>query len=137
MKLSYRGVCYERTPSALDITEGDIGGTYRGQAWRHHYVRHIPEPPPVRDLKWRGVAYRPGKPAIAESMAAPQPVAPVATNPVLFLSNRRGKSLDETAVMHLRNIRQSLEHRLQVAKAKGDEQLVRMLEKESEQTAVH
>ncbi|MBE9124837.1 MULTISPECIES: DUF4278 domain-containing protein [unclassified Coleofasciculus] len=137
MKLSYRGVSYERTPSTLDVNEGDIGGTYRGQGWRYHYVRHIPAPPPVHELKWRGVAYRTDKPAIAEPIPAPQPVDPGAANPVLVISNWRGKNLDETAVMHLRNIRQSLERRLQVAQAKGDEQLVRMLEKESEQTAVH
>ncbi len=34
MKLSYRGVSYEIEPSTLEVTEGEVGGLYRGQAWR-------------------------------------------------------------------------------------------------------
>lgn len=31
MKLSYRGVTYEPKPLTLEVTEGEIGGMYRGQ----------------------------------------------------------------------------------------------------------
>jgi hypothetical protein len=44
--------------------------------------------------------------------------------------------LDELASSHLNNIRRSLEHRLRVAKAKGDDNLVQLLEAESKQMAL-
>lgn len=59
MKLSYRGVSYETESSMPEVTEGEVGGLYRGQAWRVH------RPTPSRrrytaliDLIYRGVAYR-------------------------------------------------------------------------------
>jgi hypothetical protein len=41
--------------------------------------------------------------------------------------------LDEMMSSHRRSIQLSLEHRLKVAKAKGDQNLVRLLEAESKQ----
>ncbi|HBB33372.1 MAG TPA: hypothetical protein DDZ80_21875 [Cyanobacteria bacterium UBA8803] len=136
MKLSYRSVKYEARPSVLEVTEGEIGGTYRGQQWRFHYPRHIPEPLPVHDLKWRGVAYRTGQATLTEPIQVAQAVAIAATK-LTFTGGSHTKVVDETANIHLKNIQRSLEHRLQVAKAKGDENLVRLLEKESEQMALH
>lgn len=126
MKLSYRGVKYENTSPVLEVTEGEIGGTYRGQSWRSHYVRHIPEPAPVHDLKYRGVAYRTGRPAMA------MPTATAATRCTLpgYHKREREKVLDEVTRTHLANIRNNLERRIQVAKAKGDEKLMRLLEQE-------
>jgi hypothetical protein len=50
---------------------------------------------------------------------------------MLNKNHRKGASkLSET---HRANIQKRLEHRLEVAKAKGDEHLVRMLEAEMEQ----
>ncbi|HAX85168.1 MAG TPA: hypothetical protein DCY91_02640 [Cyanobacteria bacterium UBA11370] len=133
MKCSYRGVSYEENAaSTLEVTEGEIGGTYRGHNWRVHYLRHIPEPAPVHDLKWRGVAYRTGQPKVIESIPVVSSVATVAVKRSLTRQQRK-KVLDEIATMHLKNIQRSLEHRLEVAKANGDENLVRVLEKESEQ----
>lgn len=132
MKCCYRGVQYEKTPSTLEVTEGEMGGTYRGQNWRLHYVRHIPEPPPTHDLKWRGVAYQTGKPSVVKSTPVESPMTMVGTRS-WFLMNSRQKIFQQTRITHLKNICQSLEHRLEVAKAKGDQDLVRQLEKESEQ----
>jgi len=50
-----------------------------------------------------------------------------------FLKNSRQKAFQQTSITHLENICQSLERRLDVARAKGDQTLVRQLEKESEQ----
>jgi hypothetical protein len=125
MKLSYRGVNYENSSPMLEVIEGDIGGTYRGQNWRSHYLRHIPEPAPVRDLKYRGVAYRTGKPAVAVPSAA----AARCTLPG-FHKREREQELNQLTRTHLSNIRNSLERRMQVAKAKGDEKLMRLLEQE-------
>lgn len=125
MKLSYRGVNYENSSPMLEVMEGDIGGTYRGQNWRSHYLRHIPEPAPVHDLKYRGVAYRTGKSAVA----VPSTTAARCTLPG-FHKREREKELNQLTRTHLSNIRNSLERRMQVAKANGDEQLVRLLEQE-------
>ncbi|HEY9794423.1 MAG TPA: DUF4278 domain-containing protein [Leptolyngbyaceae cyanobacterium] len=58
MKLSYRGVHYKDEPSTMEVTEGEIVGMYRDQERQSGYLRHIPEPPTVNNLKYRGVAYR-------------------------------------------------------------------------------
>ncbi|HEY9666539.1 MAG TPA: DUF4278 domain-containing protein [Coleofasciculaceae cyanobacterium] len=126
MKLSYRGVKYENASPVLEVREGEIGGTYRGQAWRHHYLRHMPEPLPTHDLKYRGVAYCTGTPAIAMPSTA---AASRCTLPAVHRRERE-KVLDEVTRTHLANIRRNLERRMEVAKAKGDEKLVRLLEQE-------
>ncbi|HEY9666540.1 MAG TPA: DUF4278 domain-containing protein [Coleofasciculaceae cyanobacterium] len=59
MKLFYRGISYETEPSALEVSEGEIGGQYRGHAWRVH----TPAQQPLRygtpvKLNYRGAAYR-------------------------------------------------------------------------------
>ncbi|NEQ81188.1 MAG: hypothetical protein F6K26_13345 [Moorea sp. SIO2I5] len=41
--------------------------------------------------------------------------------------------MDQSRKAHLATMRQTLEHRLEVAKAKGDQNLVRLLEEESKQ----
>ena len=126
MKLSYRGVKYENTSPILEGTDGEIGGTYRSQAGRFSYVRHIPEPPPVQDLKYRGVAYR------TRGVAVAVPTSAVASRRTLptFDRREREKVLEKVTRTHMANIRSSLERRIQVAKAQGDEQLVRLLQQE-------
>lgn len=59
MKLFYRGVSYEAEPETLEVTEGEIGGTYRGHSWRVHHPTRQPHTNgrPVA-LHYRGVAYR-------------------------------------------------------------------------------
>lgn len=132
MKLTYRGVNYEGTP-ALEVTEGEIGGTYRGQQWKSHYVRHIPQPAPVHNLRYRGIAYRTGNSTTAVPKALEQPLA-ARLRQTLVTRNKR-EVLDELTNNHMKNICRSLEHRLAVAKAKGDNNLVQLLEAESEQMA--
>ena len=132
MKLTYRGIQYETEPTTLEIREGEIGGNYRGLPWRFHHLRHIPEPPPAHNLTWRGVAYRTGKPQVAKASTTPQPVDANLSQTWLVRKDRQ-KVLDEAMKAHLASMRSSLEHRMQVAKAKGDEKLVRLLEEESKQ----
>ncbi|HEY9834286.1 MAG TPA: DUF4278 domain-containing protein [Stenomitos sp.] len=124
MKLSYRGVNYENSTPMLEVMEGDIGGTYRGQNWKSHYLRHIPEPAPVSNLKYRGVAYCTGKPAVAVSSTAARCTLPA------FHKREREKELNQLTRTHLTNIRNSLERRMQIAQANGDEKLVNLLKQE-------
>lgn len=113
MKSSDRGISYESNPPALELTEGEIGGKYRGANCKPHYPRHIPITQPVV-----GLATPTAVPTSAEAMST--------------VSSRQ-QILDELTNTHLANIRHTLEHRLQVARAKGDQNLIRLLEAEAEQ----
>lgn len=46
------------------------------------------------------------------------------------MSNNRVQAMEKARAAHKQNIQRSLEHRLQVARAKGDEKLIRQLEAE-------
>ena len=116
MKLSYRGVNYDEAPSTLEVTEGEIGGMYRGRNWRYQYPRHIATPLPIPNLKYRGVPYGSGQPIATTSAKTG------------IIRNERQQVLDEWTNLHLQNIRRSLEHPLQVAKANGDQNLIQLLE---------
>ena len=127
MKLSYRGVAYDYNPPAIDMVEGEIGGKYRGQSWRMEYPRHIPVPQPAVDLKYRGVAYS------TYTKASTQPAIPITSSRKLAYITKSCSVSQDLTDTHLANIRRRLEHRLQVAKNRGDERLIRMLEAESRQ----
>lgn len=59
MKLSYRGASYEAEPSTPEVTEGGIGGLYRGQPWKvHHYKENRRKFFAFHNLTYRGAAYR-------------------------------------------------------------------------------
>ena len=137
MRLTYRGVSYDREPLSLEVTEGEIGGQYRGQAWRQHYPRHIPNlKTKPKILQYRGVIYQtqttvvPG-PRIAchiETLHRPG-TGGTQLKPI------PQERIEQAQQVHLENLRRNLERRLQVAKAKGNETLVRQLEDESRQLA--
>jgi Domain of unknown function (DUF4278) len=127
MKLTYRGVAYEHNPPAIDMVEGEIVGKYRGQPWRIEYPRHIPVPQPAADLKYRGVAYS------TYPKASTQPAIPITSSRKLAFITKSCPVSQDLTDTHLDNIRRRLEHRLQVAKNRGDESLIRMLEAESRQ----
>jgi hypothetical protein len=64
MKLTYRGIAYEKPILSLEITDGEILGKYRGVSWQ---ARHLKEPcVSLRSFssfvarKYRGRAYFPG-----------------------------------------------------------------------------
>lgn len=47
------------------------------------------------------------------------------------MNRDRRQMLTQAAELHRANLRKNLEHRLEIAKASGDERLVRMLEAEA------
>jgi hypothetical protein len=58
MRLSYRGASYEAEPSTQEVTEGEVGGLYRGQTWKvHHPTQQRRRFTTPRLLSYRGVAY--------------------------------------------------------------------------------
>jgi Domain of unknown function (DUF4278) len=132
MKLTYRGTHYEHNPLNPVLAVGETSGKYRGVNWKHCYPRHIPQQP-VAELKYRGVAYHVGDPVDVEMMVLSKQYTNDTTSaPKVCQVKKFGEELAKT---HLNNICQDLERRLQVAKQKGDENLVRLLEEEARQIA--
>lgn len=57
MKLFYRGICYESQPSTLEVSEGEIGGTYRGNTWKVHKPKLFLRRQMPMERIYRGVTY--------------------------------------------------------------------------------
>jgi hypothetical protein len=132
MRLSYRGINYEKELPILEMNDGEIGGKYRGQEWQERYPRHIPQLQPKLYRQYRGVAYSTRPIARAGEVFVPQwnttqdSCSVPIQKPAKIVVNEISKT-------HLENIRQNLERRLQVAKANSDKNLIDLLEQEFQQ----
>jgi len=142
MKLSYRGVSYEHNSPEIEMMTGAVGGKYRGATWNHKYLRHIPVPQPKVDLKYRGVAYSTGDPIDVEVVRLRREYSQVnglATPTTAIAAKQTPLRCDRASVVrelhstHLDHLRRNLERRLQIAREKGDNQLIQLLEAESRQ----
>ncbi len=146
MKLTYRGIDYDYTPPVLEVTESEIVCRYRGHTAPYTYVRHVPIPQPTERLTYRGVAYqttRQGGTQQVSQQPATRPVVPsesmltglhrklAGTSPV---AQARQELLKASSRLHKENITRSLQHRIEVAKAQGNESLLQQLESEAQQT---
>jgi Domain of unknown function (DUF4278) len=125
MKLTYRGATYEYNPCPQEMTEGKILGKYRGQAWNIRYPRHMNIPQPITELQYRGVPYR---------TTATGGIQAVNTN-TPALGKMAQPTLSELAKIHHSYLIKGLQRRIEIAKAKGDANLVYLLEEESRQLA--
>ena len=157
MKLTYRGTEYDYNPPMLEVSESNITCQYRGQKKAYTYVRHVPIPQPAERLTYRGVAYQTNR------YGQVQPISTTATTEVatsnasqpagqvdskgLNLANLRGKLtgtspaaqarrelLNASSKLHKNNIARSLAHRIEVAKAEGNDILLQQLEAEMRQS---
>lgn len=135
MKFSDRNISYESHPPDLESTQCETGNKFRGTSWRQKYPRHIRATEP-RDLKYREVSYCTGSPEDVEEMLKATSIAPEnKNNQAALTKSNRQQVLEELHDIHLSNIRRNLEHRLQVAREKGDQNLICLLEAEFEQIA--
>ncbi|AFY66931.1 DUF4278 domain-containing protein [Geitlerinema sp. PCC 7407] len=130
MKLSYRGVSYDYNPPVLDSVESELTGQYRGRPTIFHYARHMSVPQPAHTLTYRGAQY-----STDGRVPAPKPVVDSLPVNVPLIYRSDVSSFNAVAKTHLDNIRKSAERRLQMARERGDEQLVRLLENELKQVA--
>jgi len=134
MKLTYRGIKYEYAPVAIEVTEAEVGGKYRGAQWKRHYS-HIPELHHATELKYRGASYYSGNPEEVEELKQRKKLNSIfASDEQVFIPNHR--SNDDWMNIHSQNLCQNLQYRLQIAKLRGDEKLIRMLEDEANQLSV-
>ncbi len=137
MKLCYRGVDYDYNPPSLEVRDSELTGCYRGRSMNFSYVSHIPVPQPVATYTYRGVSYS------TNSQGQVQPPTVLERQPV-FQAKRmaagrgftaRRHLLREAAEAHRVNIQQSIQHRIEVARAQGNDQLLQQLEDELHQIA--
>ncbi len=148
MKLTYRGVDYDYNPPMLEVTESEVACRYRGNPCHYTYVRHVPIPQPAEELMYRGVAYQTTRQGHIEQLAS----HPLAANSTVLSANRQTISslrnkmmgispaaqarrdlVQEASLMHRQSIARSLQHRIEVAKAQGNDQLLQQLESEMSQ----
>lgn len=135
MDLCYRGVHYQRQPLSLEVSESEMTGTFRGQEYHLRYPRHIPTLKAKPPLQYRGVAYQ-YCPMIQTESTLQAQLAAIAKSCQPSYAESTANEARITAQTHLYNMRRNLEYRLQVARARGDEQLISLLEKESQQLAL-
>jgi hypothetical protein len=133
MKLTYRGVPYDQAPVNLEVTEGDIIGRYRGQSVRRHLPATSLERPEIESmlLHYRGQGYQKLQPTVQGAVATVYQ-ARAASCPVP-LSTLAKLMPQDVRQVHIENMRHSLEERIKSAQAKGDEHLVSLLQRESNQ----
>jgi hypothetical protein len=134
MKLTYRGIPYEYEPAEFNTVDNGLSGQYRGQTVQFRYPRHVPQPRLVHDLTYRGAAYRsdgsqPVKAPVEQTTAVDRAIK------ARSVRDARQALMLEMARVHKENISRSLRHRIDVAKAQGDDVLLRQLEAEQHQTA--
>jgi Domain of unknown function (DUF4278) len=140
MKLSYRGTHYDHAPVSTEMVESDIAGQYRGQAFHVTYPKHIPVPQPALHLQYRGVNYRTSGDGLLQTIPASVQTRPALEDEVMsaqilpFIQARQSRFSD-LAKVHHDNLLRNLQRRLEVAKARGDQFLIRQLEDEMQQIA--
>ncbi|MBD2578677.1 DUF4278 domain-containing protein [Oscillatoria sp. FACHB-1406] len=136
MRLIYRGVSYESQPLSLEVTEREASGVYRGETWKHHYPKHLPNAKPnSHTLQYRGVQYQPHPILLAETRIGCS-LPTIAQPESQWLAAVPQVLRHEAEQRHLSNLHRNLLYRLQIAKQKGNEVLVRQLEEESKQLAL-
>lgn len=138
MKLNNRAFNYEPNLSNIELTESEIVDN-QGTDWKQKYPRHIPVPQVKIDLKSPAVECSTGDlidieaNQLRQNYIADDSVAVTKKNEVVLTKTKRQQLLEELNNVHLNNLRRNLERRLQVAREKGDENLIRLLEAEFEQ----
>ncbi|MFK8182196.1 MAG: DUF4278 domain-containing protein [Phormidesmis sp.] len=143
MKLTYRGAEYDYNPPMLEVTESEITCRYRAQPSRYTYVRHVPIPQTAEKLTYRGAAYQTSRKGAvlsidgiipsSQSIAAKLAILRDKLMGTSSASQARRQLLKESSKLHRASMTRSLQHRLEVAKEQGNDQLVQQLESEMRQ----
>lgn len=146
MRLTYRGADYESSP--LEVRETDI---YRRHQQPRQYCRTLQES--GLPLSYRGIRYTTDSVATALSSPALRTAQTLSYRGVKYVRKTDGSTglvassvvtvpnttmaaLRELSRVHQENLRQNLARRLQTARARGDQELVKLLEAESEALAL-
>lgn len=134
MKMTYRGVSYEANFPPTDVVEREVTGKYRGQPCHFSYPRHIPTPQPSHTMRYRGLAYTAGEPKTLTEMGVSSTFTQTqATSPPMAIACQLQQ--EKLGQIHCANLRRILERRRKAAQARGDENLLKMLDLEAQQIA--
>lgn len=136
MKLCYRGVNYDYNPLSLEVRESELTGTYRGRSMHFSYVSHVPVPQPVANYTYRGVGYSTNAQGqIQPPTATPERLPVFQAGRVAAATGLKARRhlLKDAAEAHRINVQQSIQHRIEVARAQGNDQLLSQLEAEMHQ----
>lgn len=134
MQLCYRGIQYNHHPLSLEVSESELTGKYRSQTYHRRYPRHVPDLEPKSNLCYRGVMYQ-HCPEIQTEGKLKAQLAAIALACQYPTSPHSPNHQERLSDVHLYNIKQDLERRIQVAQTRGDASLVSLLQQESEQLA--
>ncbi|MEA5508570.1 hypothetical protein VB715_02215 [Crocosphaera sp. UHCC 0190] len=115
--------------NALDLDHETTRQRHQGQAWKYNYPRHIRQDPANLYRQYGSIKNHTSSIPILENQPIPRQKAPVCS---VFVASSSEVSLNEVTKIHLGNIYRNLENRLRIAKVKGDEFLISLLEKESQ-----
>ncbi|MGB3312683.1 MAG: DUF4278 domain-containing protein [Nodosilinea sp.] len=138
MKLCYRGVEYDYNPPSLEVRESELTGHYRGRPLKFSYVSHVPVTQPIGNYTYRGVDYSTNcHGQVQPSTAVPQrqPVFQAKRAAAGTALKARRHLLREAADAHRVSIQRSIQHRIEVARTQGNDQLLLQLEDELHQLA--
>lgn len=131
MRLSYRGHSYNQDVTSVDMVNSNMTGSYRGRTYPLTYPRHIPVAQPTHHLVYRGAAYQTTATGGYKPVHAPNSaVEAVSISAVRPSRQMRTDSYDN---VHRLNIQRRLQQRIEAAKARGDQKLLRLLEHEMQQ----
>ncbi len=131
MQLSYRGTSYNQNVTPVDMVDSGMTASYRGRTYSLTYPRHIPVAQPAHNLVYRGVAYQTNAMSGAEPAVAPKPaVKSIPTSTIRIPHSLQKGSYDS---VHKLNIQRRLQQRIEAAKARGDQRLLLLLEREMQQ----
>jgi hypothetical protein len=102
MKLTYRGVSYDYTPAPVEVTEGQLGGKYRGLDWRFCTVKKEYVQQPNVELKYRGVSYNTGASEVAETVSTTAPSLSASDKARVLMLNRHRNEHNRQRALLLR-----------------------------------
>ena len=122
MQLTYRGANYECDIPTVEMIEGEVAGKYRGEDCNYRYPRHIAVP-----QKYGGM-----NSTTKRNFQSQQDVTAVGAP---YAAVDSAPTATDLAQVHRAHICSILDRRKQVAAAKGDEKLLRLLEREWQQMA--
>ncbi|MEA5533779.1 hypothetical protein [Crocosphaera sp. XPORK-15E] len=115
--------------NALDLDYETMMQRHQGQAWKYNYPRHIRQAPANLSRQYGRIKNHTYSIPTLENPHLPRQKAPVCS---VVMPSYQEVSLNEVTKIHLGNICRNLENRLRIAKVKGDEFLISLLEKESQ-----
>ena len=125
MKISCCSLNRQYSPPTIEITESEITSHNRRQTWKMTYPRHF--------HSRKSQLHRSPGAIFHDGLAQPKTCHISCNKSEAFNILKYQLKDQEVKKAHLENVRLNLNRRLQKAKAKGDQQLINLLNQESQQ----